>query len=174
MIHGTAPMIARGCTCNLCTLVREKYKPTPPMPASVPAEETRTHIQALRGMGWTMVEIAARTGYSEQVISNISRGHHLWTSHYLAEDVLSLPLTPAPGWVEGAPARPRPDLVPAEPVRAHIQMLTEAGWSQRAISYAAGCSRITIAAIARGETHWTKQDIADRITAIHDTKEIAA
>lgn len=164
--HGSRRKIASGCTCNLCTLVRESYKPTPPMSTSVPAKDTRAHIQKLRGMGWTMVEIAQRTGYSEQVISNISRGHHLWTSPYLAEDVQSLPLTPAPGWVEGAPARPRPDLVSAAPVRAHIHALTAEGLSQRAISYAAGCSPVTIATIARGDTHWTKASIAERVGKI--------
>ena len=77
MIHGTAKSIAAGCTCNLCTLVRNTPGSRGPERRSVPAERIRAHLDALTGQGWTMTALAARLGYHVNTLYMIRAGKTL-------------------------------------------------------------------------------------------------
>lgn len=90
MKHGTAQMIREGCRCNHCTLVREMYYRS--RPRSVAARIVRDHLQALMDDGWTLSELAAHIGYPRQTLAGIVSGRNLWTSKFIAQDILSVPI----------------------------------------------------------------------------------
>lgn len=96
MIHGTAPMIARGCDCNLCVLVRDTAAPRGPELGSVPAEPVRAHLDMLSDQGWTMTALADQLGYHRNTLYGIRGGHRVTVTPYVAEDIL--------GFTEPAPA----------------------------------------------------------------------
>ena len=96
MIHGTAPMIARGCTCNLCTLVRDTASPRGPEKGSVPSAPIRAHLDALADQGWTMTDLAEHLGYHRNTLYNIRGGKSITVTGLLAEDILSVPLKEVP------------------------------------------------------------------------------
>lgn len=95
MIHGTAPMISRGCVCNLCTLVQEAKKPSSPEPLSVPTTAAREHLDALVADGWRIKDLAVALGYHRNTLYGIRSGKWLFTSRYIAEDILSVPVRAA-------------------------------------------------------------------------------
>lgn len=90
MIHGTRKAIAAGCPCNLCTLV-SAMEPRAKS-GSVPAPPVTAHLQALYAAGWTPTKLADHVGYSKQTLHSIASGRTLWTSRYIAEDILSVPV----------------------------------------------------------------------------------
>lgn len=95
MIHGTPQLIARGCTCNLCTLVREQAEPA--KPTRIPSARVRAHLDALSDSGWSIAELARRLGYHENTLYDIRKGRTLRTAQYIAEDILTVqpkPITP--------------------------------------------------------------------------------
>lgn len=90
--HGSPRKVATGCPCNLCVLVRA-MTPAPPMKsASVPAPPITAHLQALYASGWTPTKLADHVGYPKQTLHSIASGRTLWTSRFLAEDILSVPI----------------------------------------------------------------------------------
>lgn len=95
MIHGTALMIARGCTCNLCALVRDTASPRGPEKGSVPSAPIRAHLDALADQGWTMTELANALGYHRNTLYHIRSGRTVTTTGHLAEDILSIPVKEA-------------------------------------------------------------------------------
>ena len=91
MIHGTRPMIERGCVCNLCTLVRENpMSGTRPATASVPTGAARTHLDTLVASGWTIRTLAQHTGYGTSTLYAIRGGRWQFTSREIVEDILSV------------------------------------------------------------------------------------
>lgn len=166
-VHGSRRKVANGCTCNLCTLVRESRTTRTPDRASVPITEAQMHLTTLvTKHGWTIASLAPRTGYGESTLYAIRTGRWQFVSRYIADDITSIPLEPAPGWAPGAPPRPRHDLVLVQPARDHINALITHGWSRRAIADTAGCARTTVNLIYGGTTTWTRAEIADSILAI--------
>lgn len=92
MIHGTRKAIAAGCVCNLCTLVREAQNPREPEPLSVPTTAAREHLDALVAEGWRLTGLSKALGYHANTLYGIRSGKWLFTSRYIAEDILSIPL----------------------------------------------------------------------------------
>lgn len=92
MIHGTRKSIAAGCGCNLCTLVKAQMKGHRPEALSVPARPVRDHLDALVAEGWRVTDLAKALGYHENTLYGIRSGRWQFTSRYIAEDVLSVPL----------------------------------------------------------------------------------
>lgn len=92
MIHGTRKSILAGCVCNLCVLVRESQKPSEPEALSVPTTAAREHLDALVAEGWRLTDLAKALGYHVNTLYGIRSGRWLFTSRYIAEDILSVPL----------------------------------------------------------------------------------
>lgn len=92
MIHGTRKSIATGCTCNLCTLVQAQLRDPQPAPMSVPTREAREHLHALVAAGWSINALATHLGYGSSTLYAIRAGKWLFTSRYIAEDILSVPV----------------------------------------------------------------------------------
>lgn len=92
MIHGTAKAVATGCTCNLCTLVREDSPRRTPAQSSVPTGPARAHLEALVASGWSVRELADHAGYPTSTLYAIRKGAWQFTSRYIAEDILSVPV----------------------------------------------------------------------------------
>lgn len=172
--HGSPRKVASGCGCNLCVLVRESTPRGYRMPTSVPVSTAQEHIVKLTTQyGWSIANLAKTLGYGESTLHAIRSGRWQFIGGALSEDVLCIPLEPAPGWTPGAVTRPRPDLVLVDPAREHLEKLLEQGWTKRGIGDAAGCSHSTISLIASGESTWTRAAIADAILAI-PVREVAA
>ena len=172
--HGSPRKVASGCGCNLCVLVRESTPRGYRMPTSVPVSTAQEHIVKLTTQyGWSIAALAKTLGYGESTLHAIRSGRWQFIGGALSEDILCIPLDPAPGWTPGAVTRPRPDLVLVDPAREHLEKLLEQGWTKRGIGDAAGCSHSTISLIASGESTWTRAAIADAILAI-PVQEVAA
>lgn len=92
MIHGTARMVATGCLCNLCVLVRETAPRRQAARTSVPAGAVGAHVAALRDSGWSYAALAEATGYHQNTLRGLAQGRTLFTSRYIAEDILSVRL----------------------------------------------------------------------------------
>lgn len=90
--HGTTGRIRQGCPCNLCVLVRAMTPEPRAKSASVPAPPITAHLQALYASGWTPTKLADHVGYPKQTLHSIASGRTLWTSRYIAEDILSVPV----------------------------------------------------------------------------------
>lgn len=105
MIHGDKRMILRGCTCNLCTLVREMYSrpktPPPPGGKRVPATKVREHLRVLRDAGMQLKEIAEVSGYHPNTLRNLRDGHAHYTLDVTEEDILSIPVPSSSAWAIG-------------------------------------------------------------------------
>ena len=172
--HGSPRKVASGCGCNLCVLVRESTPRGYRMPTSVPVSKAQEHIVTLTTRyGWSIANLAKTLGYGESTLHAIRSGRWQFIGGALSEDILCIPLDPAPGWTPGVVTRPRPDLVLVDPAREHLEKLLEQGWTKRGIGDAAGCSHSTISLIASGESTWTRAVIADAILAI-PVREVAA
>ena len=91
--HGTTGRIRQGCTCNLCTLVQAQMGKPRHLPGSVPARPARDHLDALIASGWPIRDLADHTGYGTSTLYGIRSGAWQFTSRYIAEDILSVPLT---------------------------------------------------------------------------------
>ena len=92
MIHGNPARVASGCTCNLCTLVRETQPRRKPTITSVPARPVAAHIAALIAADWTYKGLARHVGYHPSTLRGIATGRVLFTSRWIAEDILSVPI----------------------------------------------------------------------------------
>lgn len=172
--HGSPRKVASGCGCNLCVLVRESTPRGYRRPTSVPVSTAQEHIVKLTTQyGWSIANLAKTLGYGESTLHAIRSGRWQFIGGEMSEDILCIPLDPAPGWTPGVVTRPRPDLVLVDPAREHLEKLLEQGWTKRGIGDAAGCSHSTISLIASGESTWTRAVIADAILAI-PVREVAA
>lgn len=92
MIHGTRKSITAGCPCNLCTLVGAQLRDPRPAPTSVPTSDARAHIETLLTTGWTIRTLAEHLGYGTSTLYGIRNGQWQFTSRYIAEDILSVPV----------------------------------------------------------------------------------
>lgn len=90
--HGSPRRVATGCPCNLCVLVRETQQTPRHKVTSVPTGQVRVHVLALLAQGWTLTALAAHVGYGRTTLAGIADGRTLWTSRYIAEDILSVPI----------------------------------------------------------------------------------
>ncbi|GAP78535.1 hypothetical protein Y09_1364 [Brachybacterium sp. SW0106-09] len=144
------------------------------MPTSVPVSTAQAHVVTLTTKyGWSIATLAKTLGYGESTLHAIRSGRWQFIGGELSEDILCIPLDPAPGWAPGAVTKPRPDLVLVDPARTHLEALLAQGWTKRGVGAAAGCSHSTISLIASGESTWTRAVIADAILAI-PVQEVAA
>ena len=90
--HGTPACIASGCQHPLCILVHETQQTPRRKVTSVPTNQVRTHLLALLAQGWTLTALATHVGYGRTTLAGIADGRTLWTSRYIAEDILSVPI----------------------------------------------------------------------------------
>lgn len=165
--HGSPAKVRTGCGCNLCVLVRESTPRGYRMPTSVPVTKAQEHLCTLTTKyGWSIAGLAKILGYGESTLCAIRSGRWQFVGGELSEDILCLPLDPAPGWAPGAVTRPRPDMVLVDPAREHLETLLAQGWTKRGIADAVGCSYSTVIVIASGDSTWTRSVIADAILAL--------
>ena len=89
MTHGTATAARANCTCDTCRHYRTRMKklwrvrtqaPTggpdkdkPRRPANIPIAPVHAHIDRLLASGWTLRQIAAETGRTQQALWNVLR-----------------------------------------------------------------------------------------------------